>query len=159
MLPLGFIFKSKQLTFSNCFLFFPDLPVAAPPEQISSAVNPFRRPAQPLQVRLNRLAISLRVLFWNSLVFTFSASQHSRVSWCWYGMFKSRIKECIRCASQVKRGSLLSQPRSVLQKLASISEGNPLAPRNSRGFLFQALSPQKDSASSDVLQKQVCEPL
>lgn len=66
------------------------------------------------------------------------------------------IKECIRCASQVKRGSLLSQPRSVLQKLASISEGNPLAPRNSRGFLFQALSPQKDGASSDVLQKQVC---
>uniref|UniRef100_A0A673AZD5 Claspin n=1 Tax=Sphaeramia orbicularis TaxID=375764 RepID=A0A673AZD5_9TELE len=48
---------------------------------------------------------------------------------------------------QVRRGSLLSQPQSVLQKLASISEGNPLAPRNSRGFLFQTLSPEKDSNS------------
>ncbi|XP_068432493.1 claspin [Clinocottus analis] len=47
--------------------------------------------------------------------------------------------------SQVRRGSLLSQPHSVLQKLASISEGNPLAPRNGRGFLFQTLSPEKDS--------------
>lgn len=74
-------------------------------------------------------------------------------------MFTSIIKEWIRCASQVRRGSLLSQPRSVLQKLASISEGNPLAPRNTRGFLFQALSPQKDAASSDVPQKQVREPL
>ncbi|KAM9340174.1 claspin [Symphorus nematophorus] len=55
---------------------------------------------------------------------------------------------------QVRRGSLLSQPHSVLQKLASISEGNPLAPRNSRGFLFQTLSPEKDSSSSDAPQKQ-----
>lgn len=73
-------------------------------------------------------------------------------------MFRSIIKEYIHCASQVRRGSLLSQPQSVLQKLASISEGNPLAPRNSRGFLFQTLSPQKDGTSSDVLQKQVGEP-
>ncbi|XP_054619926.1 claspin isoform X2 [Dunckerocampus dactyliophorus] len=56
--------------------------------------------------------------------------------------------------SQLKRGSLLSQPRSVLQKLASISEGNPLAPRNSRGFLFQTLSPEKDDSTSDVPQNQ-----
>ncbi|XP_042292110.1 claspin [Thunnus maccoyii] len=56
---------------------------------------------------------------------------------------------------QVRRGSLLSQPKSVLQKLASISEGNPLAPRNSRGFLFQTLSPEKDNNStSDAPQKQ-----
>ncbi|CAI5691195.1 unnamed protein product [Oreochromis niloticus] len=54
---------------------------------------------------------------------------------------------------QVRRGSLLSQPQSVLQKLASISEGNPLAPRNSRGFLFQTLSPEKVK-SSDAPQKQ-----
>ncbi|KAJ8334774.1 hypothetical protein SKAU_G00404130 [Synaphobranchus kaupii] len=47
----------------------------------------------------------------------------------------------------VKRGSLLSQPRAVLQKLASISEGNPCAPRNSRGFLFQTLSPEKEGAA------------
>ncbi|XP_061839144.1 claspin [Nerophis lumbriciformis] len=75
-----------------------ELPVAAPPTQKTSSLNPFLRPSQP---------------------------------------------------SQVKRGSLLSQPPSVLQKLASISEGNPLAPRNSRGFLFQTLSPEKDGSTSD----------
>lgn len=58
---------------------------------------------------------------------------------------------------QVRRGSLLSQPRSVLQKLASISEGNPLAPRNSKGFLFHTLSPEKDGSASGVPQKQVRE--
>uniref|UniRef100_A0A3Q3X731 Uncharacterized protein n=1 Tax=Mola mola TaxID=94237 RepID=A0A3Q3X731_MOLML len=51
---------------------------------------------------------------------------------------------------KVWTGSLLSQPHSVLQKLASISDGNPLAPRNSRGFLFQTLSLEKDSSSSDA---------
>ncbi|XP_059899376.1 claspin isoform X1 [Gadus macrocephalus] len=53
---------------------------------------------------------------------------------------------------QVRRGSLLSQPRSVLQKLASISDGNPLAPRSTRGFLFQTLSPEKDSSSAPKKQ-------
>ncbi|KAJ0003637.1 hypothetical protein NQD34_008735 [Periophthalmus magnuspinnatus] len=53
---------------------------------------------------------------------------------------------------QVKRGSLLSQPQSMLHKLASISEGNPLAPRNSRGFLFQTLSPEKDGSTDDKKQ-------
>ncbi|XP_069031855.1 claspin [Embiotoca jacksoni] len=57
--------------------------------------------------------------------------------------------------SQVKRGSLLSQPHAVLQKLASISEGNPLAPRNTRGFLFQTLSPEKDDKTSNAPQRQV----
>ncbi|XP_026156877.1 claspin isoform X2 [Mastacembelus armatus] len=56
---------------------------------------------------------------------------------------------------QVRRGSLLNQPHSVLQKLASISEGNPLAPRNSRGFLFQTLSPEKDNSTSAGSQKQM----
>ncbi|KAK2830614.1 hypothetical protein Q5P01_018545 [Channa striata] len=80
-------------------------PIAPQPEKkTSSALNPFERPSQSLQVR---------------------------------------------------RGSLLSQPRSVLQKLASISEGNPLAPRNSRGFLFQTLSPEKDASTSDAPKKQV----
>ncbi|XP_051811870.1 claspin isoform X1 [Acanthochromis polyacanthus] len=51
--------------------------------------------------------------------------------------------------AQLRRGSLLSQPQSVLQKLASISGGNPLAPRNSRGFLFQTLSPEKVETTSD----------
>lgn len=59
--------------------------------------------------------------------------------------------------SQMKRGSLLSQPQAILQKLASISDGNPLAPRNSRGFLFQTLSPEKDASASSVPQKQVHE--
>ncbi|XP_015203995.2 claspin isoform X1 [Lepisosteus oculatus] len=45
--------------------------------------------------------------------------------------------------SLMKRGSLLNQPKAVLQKLASISDLNPNAPRNSRGFLFQTLSPEK----------------
>ncbi|KAM3596062.1 uncharacterized protein V6R79_007677 [Siganus canaliculatus] len=75
-----------------------------PEKKSSSALNPFQRPSQPLQVR---------------------------------------------------RGSLLSQPHSVLQKLASISDGNPLAPRNSRGFLFQTLSPEKDDSSSAAPQKQM----
>ncbi|KAM9494718.1 claspin [Clarias gariepinus] len=55
----------------------------------------------------------------------------------------------------VKRGSLLSQPRAVLQKLANISEGNPLAPRNTRGFLFQTLSPEKETPTSDNPKKQI----
>lgn len=55
----------------------------------------------------------------------------------------------------MRRGSLLSQPQSVLQKLASISEGNPLAPRNGRGFLFQTLSPEKNKSNGDAPKKQV----
>lgn len=55
----------------------------------------------------------------------------------------------------VKRGSLLSQPRSMLQKLASISDSNPLAPRNSRGFLFQTLSPEKETPKTDGPKKQI----
>ncbi|XP_056596727.1 claspin isoform X1 [Triplophysa dalaica] len=55
----------------------------------------------------------------------------------------------------VKRGSLLSQPRSMLQKLASISDSNPLAPRNSRGFLFQTLSPEKETPKLDGPKKQI----
>ncbi|XP_048850215.1 claspin isoform X2 [Brienomyrus brachyistius] len=55
----------------------------------------------------------------------------------------------------VRRGSLLSQPRAVLQKLASISDANPSAPRNSRGFLFQTLSPEKDTFAMACPKKQV----
>lgn len=56
---------------------------------------------------------------------------------------------------QVKRGSLLCQPRAVLQKLANISDSNPLAPRNTRGFLFQTLSPEKEQSASAGPKKQV----
>ncbi|XP_073678088.1 claspin [Garra rufa] len=55
----------------------------------------------------------------------------------------------------VKRGSLLSQPQAMLQKLASISDSNPLAPRNSRGFLFQTLSPEKEQPASAGPRKQI----
>ncbi|XP_051948286.1 claspin-like [Xyrauchen texanus] len=55
----------------------------------------------------------------------------------------------------VKRGSLLSQPRAMLQKLANISDRNPLAPRNSRGFLFQTLSPEKETPASEGPKKQI----
>ncbi|CAM4630456.1 unnamed protein product [Leuciscus chuanchicus] len=55
----------------------------------------------------------------------------------------------------VKRGSLLSHPRAVLQKLANISDSNPLAPRNSRGFLFQTLSPEKEPSTSQGPRKQI----
>ncbi|CAL1583720.1 unnamed protein product [Knipowitschia caucasica] len=50
----------------------------------------------------------------------------------------------------VRRGSLLSQPQSMLQKLACISDGNPLATRNSRGFLFQTLSPEKEGTKDNT---------
>ncbi|XP_029141562.1 claspin [Protobothrops mucrosquamatus] len=51
---------------------------------------------------------------------------------------------------QLKNGSLLNQPRAVLQKLAAMSDLNPNAPRNSRNFVFQTLSPVK---SEDVREK------
>ncbi|XP_062890057.1 claspin isoform X2 [Mobula hypostoma] len=44
-----------------------------------------------------------------------------------------------------KNGSLLNQPREVLQKLAAISDVNLNAPRaNSRNFVFHTLSPEKN---------------
>ncbi|KAL7980543.1 hypothetical protein Chor_001697, partial [Crotalus horridus] len=51
---------------------------------------------------------------------------------------------------QLKNGSLLNQPRAILQKLAAMSDLNPNAPRNSRNFVFQTLSPVK---SEDVREK------
>ncbi|XP_038124572.1 claspin [Cyprinodon tularosa] len=56
---------------------------------------------------------------------------------------------------QVRRGSLLSQPPALLQKLANISEGNPLAPRSTRGFLFHAVSPEKVHTAPEPAYKQV----
>ncbi|KAM4699525.1 claspin isoform 2-T2 [Discoglossus pictus] len=44
-------------------------------------------------------------------------------------------------------GSLLNKPKEVLQKLAAMSDLNPNATRNSRNFVFQTLSPQKDGPS------------
>uniref|UniRef100_A0A5F9C464 Claspin n=1 Tax=Oryctolagus cuniculus TaxID=9986 RepID=A0A5F9C464_RABIT len=46
-------------------------------------------------------------------------------------------------AHQRKTGSLLNQPKAVLQKLAALSDLNPSAPRNSRNFVFHTLSPVK----------------
>uniref|UniRef100_A0A3Q2PWS9 Claspin n=1 Tax=Fundulus heteroclitus TaxID=8078 RepID=A0A3Q2PWS9_FUNHE len=59
---------------------------------------------------------------------------------------------------QVRRGSLLGRPQAVLQKLANISEGNLLAPRSTRGFLFQTLSPEKVPAPADAPHKVSPEP-
>ncbi|XP_075051577.1 claspin isoform X2 [Mixophyes fleayi] len=44
---------------------------------------------------------------------------------------------------KMKTGSLLNKPKEVLQKLATISNLNPNAPRNSRNFVFRTLSPQR----------------
>ncbi|XP_048469044.1 claspin isoform X2 [Rhincodon typus] len=46
---------------------------------------------------------------------------------------------------RMRNGSLLNQPREVLQKLATLSDVNLNAPRaNSRKFVFHTLSPEKD---------------
>ncbi|XP_048358007.1 claspin isoform X2 [Sphaerodactylus townsendi] len=51
---------------------------------------------------------------------------------------------------QLKNGSLLNRPKSVLQKLSAMSDLNPNAPRNSRNFIFHTLSPEK---SEDMREK------
>ncbi|XP_063810535.1 claspin isoform X3 [Pseudophryne corroboree] len=51
--------------------------------------------------------------------------------------------------SKMKTGSLLNKPKAVLQKLATMSDLNPNAPRNSRNFVFQTLSPKKKDLSTE----------
>ncbi|KAL0604819.1 Claspin [Plecturocebus cupreus] len=65
--------------------------------------------------------------------------------------------EAIRPGSvhQVKTGSLLNQPKAVLQKLATLSDLNPSAPRNSRNFVFHTLSPVKAEAAKELSKSQV----
>uniref|UniRef100_A0A2R9A8H6 Claspin n=1 Tax=Pan paniscus TaxID=9597 RepID=A0A2R9A8H6_PANPA len=58
-------------------------------------------------------------------------------------------------AQQVKTGSLLNQPKAVLQKLAALSDRNPSAPRNSRNFVFHTLSPVKAEAAKESSKSQV----
>lgn len=58
-------------------------------------------------------------------------------------------------ASQLKTGSLLNQPKAVLQKLAALSDLNPSAPRNSRNFVFHTLSPVKAEAAKESSKPQV----
>ncbi|KAM6219792.1 claspin [Rhynchocyon petersi] len=58
-------------------------------------------------------------------------------------------------AQQVKTGSLLNQPKAVLQKLAALSDLNPVAPRNSRNFVFHTLSPVKTEAKKESSKPQV----
>uniref|UniRef100_A0A8C5P6I0 Claspin n=1 Tax=Leptobrachium leishanense TaxID=445787 RepID=A0A8C5P6I0_9ANUR len=50
---------------------------------------------------------------------------------------------------KMQTGSLLNKPKEVLQKLAAMSNVNPNAPRNSRNFVFQTLSPAKKAQSAD----------
>lgn len=56
---------------------------------------------------------------------------------------------------QPKTGSLLNQPKAVLQKLAALSDLNPSAPRNSRNFVFHTLSPVKAEAAKESSKPQV----
>lgn len=58
-------------------------------------------------------------------------------------------------AHQLKTGSLLNQPKAVLQKLAALSDLNPSAPRNSRNFVFHTLSPVKAGAAKESSKPQV----
>ncbi|KYO48065.1 claspin [Alligator mississippiensis] len=55
----------------------------------------------------------------------------------------------------VKSGSLLNRPKSVLQKLAAMSDLNPNAPRNSRNFVFHTLSPPKSEEAKEKSKLQV----
>ncbi|XP_075409953.1 claspin [Tenrec ecaudatus] len=57
-------------------------------------------------------------------------------------------------AHQLKTGSLLNQPKAVLQKLAALSDLNPTAPRNSRNFVFHTLSPPKAEVAKESLRPQ-----
>ncbi|XP_053432780.1 claspin isoform X2 [Nycticebus coucang] len=56
---------------------------------------------------------------------------------------------------QLKTGSLLNQPKAVLQKLATLSDLNPSAPRNSRNFVFHTLSPVKAEVAKESSKPQV----
>ncbi|XP_012620695.1 claspin isoform X1 [Microcebus murinus] len=58
-------------------------------------------------------------------------------------------------AHQLKTGSLLNQPKAVLQKLAALSDLNPSAPRNSRNFVFHTLSPVKTEVAKESSKPQV----
>lgn len=58
-------------------------------------------------------------------------------------------------AHQLKTGSLLNQPKAVLQKLATLSDLNPSAPRNSRNFVFHTLSPTKAETAKNSSKPQV----
>ncbi|CAM9822042.1 unnamed protein product [Bubo scandiacus] len=56
---------------------------------------------------------------------------------------------------QIKNGSLLNRPKTVLQKLAAMSDLNPNAPRNSRNFVFHTLSPDKSEEAKEKSKLQV----
>ncbi|XP_015273730.1 PREDICTED: claspin [Gekko japonicus] len=55
---------------------------------------------------------------------------------------------------QLKNGSLLNRPKAVLQKLSAMSDLNPNAPRNSRNFIFQTLSPEKSKEARETSKPQ-----
>ncbi|XP_028937326.1 claspin isoform X3 [Ornithorhynchus anatinus] len=55
---------------------------------------------------------------------------------------------------KLRTGSLLNQPKTVLQKLASMSDVNPNAPRSSRNFVFHTLSPVKSEAAAEPSKPQ-----
>uniref|UniRef100_A0A5F8GI01 Claspin n=1 Tax=Monodelphis domestica TaxID=13616 RepID=A0A5F8GI01_MONDO len=65
--------------------------------------------------------------------------------------------EAIRPGSthQLRTGSLLNQPKTLLQKLSALSDLNPSAPRNSRNFVFHTLSPVKNAEAKEPSKPQV----
>ncbi|XP_044524717.1 claspin [Gracilinanus agilis] len=58
-------------------------------------------------------------------------------------------------AHQLRTGSLLNQPKTLLQKLSALSDLNPSAPRNSRNFVFHTLSPVKNEEAKEPSKPQV----
>ncbi|XP_061453311.1 claspin isoform X2 [Rhineura floridana] len=62
---------------------------------------------------------------------------------------------CPASKPQLKTGSLLNRPKAVLQKLSAMSDLNPNAPRNSRNFIFQTLSPVKSEETRKKSKPQV----
>uniref|UniRef100_F7ALW6 Claspin n=1 Tax=Xenopus tropicalis TaxID=8364 RepID=F7ALW6_XENTR len=61
----------------------------------------------------------------------------------------------IKTPFSLRTGSLLSKPKEVLQKLAAVSDLNPNAPRNSRNFVFQTVSPGKKEEPTDKPRSKV----
>ncbi|XP_078537280.1 claspin isoform X1 [Lissotriton helveticus] len=68
----------------------------------------------------------------------------------------SNLFEAFKCnvvPRVMKTGSLLNKPKEVLQKLTAMSDLNLGAPRNTRNFVFQALSPGKKEDTTKTKAK------
>uniref|UniRef100_A0A8C6X3G2 Claspin n=1 Tax=Naja naja TaxID=35670 RepID=A0A8C6X3G2_NAJNA len=84
--------------------------------------------------------------------FTNKSLQKKGILFSLYERQKVYLKK--KALYSLKNGSLLNQPRAVLQKLAAMSDLNPNAPRNSRNFVFQTLSPVKSEGVKEKAKPQ-----